>query len=248
MTKRFAFCAAVCGLLTGCGSSATTEKKLAEVEARAEAAEKKLAALEQKLEPVKTPAPAPAAASAPAPSTAAPAVAAPAVLVIPAGSAIVVRTTALISTKTANVNDRIVAHLEQPLLAGGVVLAPKGSPVTGVVTASNDGGRVKGRASLAIALTAVTDARGRTHAIATPPYGQVAKSGVKGDAVKTGVGAGIGAAIGAIAGGGKGAAIGAGAGAGGGAGVVLATRGPAAEIAPESVVRFTLSRPLRIPR
>lgn len=222
--------------------SPVTEQKLREVEARAEAAEKKLSAMEQKLDPKPSPAPATAQAQAPAPASAP----APVIRTIPAGTAIVVRTTSLISTKTAQANEPFVAHLEQPLMANGMVIAPKGAAVTGVVTQTDPGGRVKGRASLTVALTAVTDAGGRTHRIATSVHSQVAKSGVKNDAVKTGVASGIGAAIGAIAGGGKGAAIGAGAGAGGGAAVVLSTRGPAAEIAPESVLRFSLARPLQV--
>lgn len=225
-------------LLTGCNSSPTaTEQKLAEAITRAETAEKKLAAVTPAVPVPAAPvpaAPAPEPPKAPAPAKA------PATI-IPAGTPIAVRTTSLISTKSARWNTTFVAHLEQPLVVAGTVVAPRGSAVTGVVTQSDPGGRIKGKASLSVTLTAVAGRR-----IATSTYTQVARSGVKGDVIKTGVGSGIGAAIGAIAGGGKGAAIGAGAGAGGGAGVVLATRGPAAEIAPESVLRFTLARPLVI--
>jgi hypothetical protein len=234
--------------LAACGGANTTEKRLREVEARAEAAEKKLAAIEQKVAPTPAaPEPAaPAPTPAPAQITPAPATSKPA-RILPAGSLIVIRTTSLLSTKSAQPNTTFVAHLEKPLLANGAVIAPRGAQVTGIITASDAGGRVKGRASLAITLTSLTDAAGHTHRIATSTRSQVARSGVKGDAVKTGVASGIGAAIGAIAGGGKGAAIGAGAGAGAGGGVVLATRGPAAEFAPESVLQFTLARSLRIP-
>jgi hypothetical protein len=231
-------------LLAGCNSAPNaTEQKLAEAIARAETAEKKLAAIAPA-----TPVPEPPKASEPkapepkAPEPAKPAAApAPIVRTIPAGTALVVRTTSLLSTKTVQANSAFVAHLEQPLMVGGTVVAPRGSAVTGVVTQTDPGGRIKGKASLSVRLTEVAGRR-----IATSSVTQVARSGVKGDMVKTGIGSGIGAAIGAIAGGGKGAAIGAGAGAGGGAGVVLATRGPAAEIAPESVLRFTLARPLVI--
>lgn len=234
---RTLFILTALALLAGCNSApTTTEQKLAEAIARAETAEKKLAAVAPA-----TPAPEPPKVTetpkAPEPAKAA----APVVRTIPAGTAIVVRTTSLISTKTAQPNATFVAHLEQPLIVAGAVVAPRGSAVTGVITQTDPGGRVKGKASLSVRLTAVAG-----HRIATSAFTQVARSGVKGDLVKTGVGSGIGAAIGAIAGGGKGAAIGAGAGAGGGAGVVLATRGPAAEIAPESVLRFTLARPLVI--
>jgi hypothetical protein len=235
-------------MLVGCGTTAT-EQKLREAETRAAEAEKKLAAIEQKMPPATAPtvAPVPAPVPTPTPAAAPAKQPPPAPRVIPAGSAIVVRTTSMLSTKTLNAGDSFVAHLEQPLMAGGSVVAPKGSQVTGVVSTADDGGRVKGRASMVLTLTSVTDAAGRVHRIGTSASTHVAKSGVKKDAVKTGIASGVGAAIGAIAGGGKGAAIGAGAGAGAGAGVVLATRGPAAEVPAESVLRFTLARALRVP-
>jgi hypothetical protein len=61
-----------------------------------------------------------------------------------------------------------------------------------------------------------------------------------------GGGAIFGAIIGAIAGGGKGAAIGAVAGAGTGAGVQTITRGKEVRVAPETVIRFRLDRPLKL--
>ena len=64
--------------------------------------------------------------------------------------------------------------------------------------------------------------------------------------MKVGVASGIGAAIGAIAGGGKGAAIGAGAGAAGGTGLVLGTRGEAAELPAETVLSFKLAAPVNV--
>lgn len=246
MRKFFAL--AGLAALAGCSTAPTaTQQQLTEALAKTDATEKRLAALEQKVNPAAVAAPAVAPAQGEANTTAA--VAAPAppkVRVIPAGTVIAVRTTSLLSTKTAKTNDTFVAHLEQPLLANGVVVAPRGSAVTGRITYAGVGGRVKGKASINLTLASVTDSAGRAHAIATTAIGQVARSGVKGDAVKTGIGSGIGAAIGAITGGGKGAAIGAGAGAAGGGGLVLATRGPAAEIAPESLLRFTLTRPLAL--
>ena len=58
--------------------------------------------------------------------------------------------------------------------------------------------------------------------------------------------AAVGAIIGAIAGGGKGAAIGAGVGGGAGAGAVMATRGTAATLPPETRVTFRLKVPVTI--
>ena len=62
----------------------------------------------------------------------------------------------------------------------------------------------------------------------------------------TGGGAALGAIIGAIAGGGKGAAIGAGAGAGAGALTQILTKGGAIRVPIETVLTFSLDKPLRV--
>ena len=111
---------------------------------------------------------------------------------------------------------------------------------------ADKGGRVKGRALLAVRLTSIETAGGREMDIITSTYSVEAQSTKKEDAAKVGIGAGIGAAIGAIAGGGKGAAIGAATGAGAGTGVVLATRGEAAQIPSETVLNFELRSPLTV--
>jgi hypothetical protein len=139
------------------------------------------------------------------------------------------------------------ATLDRPLMVGDRVVAPVNSRVEGVVSSVDPGGKVKGKASLALRLTSITTADGRTVNCTTRSYGVVARATKKKDAMKVGIGAGIGAAIGAIAGGGKGAAIGAGAGGGAGTGVVLATRGEPAVVAAESRIRFTLTAPVVFP-
>jgi hypothetical protein len=132
------------------------------------------------------------------------------------------------------------------LVAGGKVLAPKGTQVEGLIADSNPGGRVKGRAHISIRLTAV-DVNGRQVAVSTGAFTTTARGTKKKDATKIGIGSGIGAAIGAIAGGGTGAAIGAAAGAGAGTGVVLGTRGAPAVIPSESVLTFRLRNPVTVP-
>jgi hypothetical protein len=118
--------------------------------------------------------------------------------------------------------------------------------VVGSVTESDAGGRVKGVASLAVALTRITDRAGSPIEVRTQAVSRTAQSTKKKDALKVGIGAGIGAAIGAIAGGGRGAAIGAGAGGAAGTGMVLATRGDAATIPSETVLTFRLSAPVTV--
>ena len=158
----------------------------------------------------------------------------------PAGTSIVIRTMTTLSTKTVQAGETFAGSLEQPLVDGTWVIAPKGADVRGKVVESDPGGRVKGRAKLAIRLTQIETADGQKIDVDSSVYAVEARSTKKKDAVKVGVGSALGAAIGAIAGGGGGAAKGAAVGAGAGAGAVVATRGDPAEIAGESVVSFKL--------
>ncbi|HLA41751.1 MAG TPA: hypothetical protein VJ417_17235 [Candidatus Glassbacteria bacterium] len=163
-----------------------------------------------------------------------------------AGTRLTVRTTNTLSTKTLQNGDTFTATLEEPLVEGNWVIAPKGSTVEGRIVNSDPGGRVKGVASLAVALTQLHTADGQVLDISYNTFTVEAKSTEGKDAAKIGIGAGVGAAIGAIAGGGKGAATGAAAGAGAGTGVVLATHGDAAEIGSETVLTFELSAPVHV--
>jgi len=185
----------------------------------------------------------------PAARTAAPRTAAPArsaSTTLPAGTAIRVRTTHTLSTKTLKTGDSFDAVLDEPVEAGGKVLFPRGATVMGKVTESDPGGRVKGVASLAVELNMLHTADGQMVMIDTSPVSVEAKTSKTKDAVKVGAGSAIGAAVGAIAGGGKGAGIGAAAGAGAGTAVVLGTRGDAAEIPSETVLNFSLTSPVTI--
>jgi hypothetical protein len=92
----------------------------------------------------------------------------------------------------------------------------------------------------------LTLADGRTVDLDTDTVITEAKTSKGKDAKRVGIGAGVGAAIGAIAGGGSGAAIGAAVGGGTGAAATLATRGEAAELAPETELRFTLNAPISV--
>jgi len=163
------------------------------------------------------------------------------------GTELSVRTVQTLSTKTAENGQRFEATLREPLIVGNYVVAPKGARAYGVVANSDDGGRVKGRASLTVKLISL-EVNGTEADVTTSSVTHVAKGTKKEDAVKVGVGSGIGAAIGAIAGGGKGAAIGAGVGAGAGTGVVLATKGDAAVIPSETLLTFRLTAPLTVKR
>ncbi|MBI4443185.1 MAG: hypothetical protein HY649_07400 [Acidobacteria bacterium] len=171
---------------------------------------------------------------------------APRMAMLEAGTKLKVRTTNTLSTKTQKNGDTFAATLEEPLVQGTWVIAPKGSTVEGRIVESDPGGRVKGVASLAVALTKLHTADGQVLDISSNTFTVEARSTEGKDAAKIGIGAGVGAAIGAIAGGGKGAATGAAAGAGAGTAAVLATRGDPAEIGSETVLTFELSAPVHV--
>lgn len=164
---------------------------------------------------------------------------------IPAGTLLSVRTASQASTQSSRAGEIMEGTLEAPLKAGDIVVAPRGASAGLLVTKSDPGGRVKGRASIGVRLGSLQIA-GQARTVSTSIYVREAPGTKKKDAVTAGVASGVGAAIGAIAGGGKGAAIGAGAGAGAGTGVVLATRGAPAVIPAESVLQFRLQQPLTV--
>ncbi|MBI3934895.1 MAG: hypothetical protein HY316_09400 [Acidobacteria bacterium] len=189
-------------------------------------------------------APAPSAAVKPAAS--APAAAPARSATFPVGTAVKIRTTNTLSTKTLKTGDGFSAVLEEPLIVAGREVFPKGAMVMGKVIESDPGGRVKGVASLAIALNMLHTPDGQMLDITTNTVSIEADTSKAKDATKVAVGTAVGAAIGAIAGGKKGAGIGAATGAGAGTAVVLGTRGDAAEIASETPLEFSLTSPLTV--
>ena len=197
----------------------------------------------------------PAAATATAAAPAAKAGAAPAAGISPAvqvieesfvvreGTLLLVRLSADVSSATAHVEDRVQGFLDQDLAADGRLVASRGTKVYGIVSAVDDGGKMKGQATVSVTLTDM-QVGARVLSIKTKP---VTAMGGKGTGTKKVVGgAAIGAAIGAIAGGGEGAAIGAAVGAGAGGVATAASSVKAAVIAAQSPQAFTLAVPLQI--
>ena len=151
-----------------------------------------------------------------------------------------------LSTKTNQAGNLFKATLAAPIKDGDWIVANQRDPVEGEVVISDQGGRVKGVASIEVTLKRLTLADGRQVPISVNTLAIQARSTKKKDAAKVGIGAGVGAAIGAIAGGGKGAAIGAGVGGGAGTAAVLATKGEPASIKSETKLTFKLTAPLTI--
>lgn len=151
-----------------------------------------------------------------------------------------VRTTSPLSTETSQAGDRFVATLEEAVYEGNRMVARKGARVEGLVVDSDQGGRVKGVASLTVRLLRFQLLSGKFAEINSEPVVVDANATKGEDATKIALTTGIGAGVGALFGGGKGAAVGAATGAATGTGVVLATRGDPAVISSESVLEFAV--------
>jgi hypothetical protein len=229
--KLFALVGLTLGLfLSGCskqesateGNQLNAEGKVAQAEKQLEEAKKELTATEQRTQTADQ----------------------QRTVTLPSGSPIAVRTITSLSTKTHNTGEPFEAVLDQVLEIDNVVVAKRGASVTGVVSSSDPGGRVKGVASIALNLKTIRAESGELLSVTTQSLKKYARTTKKKDAMKIGITSGIGAAIGAIAGGGKGAAIGAGAGAAGGTGLVVATHGDPAVVPSESLLSFRLAAPV----
>ncbi|WP_031498725.1 hypothetical protein [Bryobacter aggregatus] len=170
----------------------------------------------------------------------------PETVTIPVGTSIGVRINSTLNSEKNVAGDTFTAVLDTPLVVNDLVLAERGAKVDGKIVELDRSGRVKGVARMTIALTRIQLSDGQKIELRTDPWERMAESSKKSDAVKVGVMTGIGAAIGAIAGGGKGAAIGGASGAGAGTGVVLATRGKAAQIDVETKIPFRLSNAVTV--
>jgi len=150
------------------------------------------------------------------------------------------RTVEALSSERNHPGDTFTATLDQPLVVNGLVIAERGARLEGKIVQSQQAGRVKGLADLAIALTQITTSDGQKVALETETFEKHGPSSTGENAAKVGAAAGVGAIIGAIAGGGKGAGIGAVIGGAAGGGGVMATRGKPSVIPPETRINFRL--------
>ncbi|HEX7880426.1 MAG TPA: hypothetical protein VF720_13505, partial [Candidatus Eisenbacteria bacterium] len=107
-------------------------------------------------------------------------------------------------------------------------------------------GKSSGRGDMTLAFKSVTDAGGKSHAIAAETFYAQAESGTDADVARVAGGAAVGAIIGGIAGGKKGAGIGGLIGAAAGTGTVLATAGPQVKLASGQVFDIKLIEPVDV--
>jgi hypothetical protein len=166
--------------------------------------------------------------------------------IVPSGTAVRVTLADMVSTEKNQAGDSFTAHLSEPIVVNGRVVAAKNDRVTGHIAKLDEPGKVKGRARLELVLDEVRTS-GKVYKVSTEPFIAVASDNHKRDATEVAGGAAVGAAVGAIAGGGKGAAIGAIIGGGTGTTAVLLTKGKQLELEPETKVNFVLSKDVDLP-
>ena len=190
--------------------------------------------------PATEPAPAPTQTAAPTPPPPPPPPA-PKVYTVPSGTALTVRISQDLSSKTSSVGDTFSGSLAQSIRVHGVTVLKAGTPVSGTVVAARKQGKFKGEGDLGIQLSRIGG-----YAVTTQEFEQSVKGKGKRTGAMVGGGAGGGALIGGLAGGGKGALIGGLVGAGAGTAGAALTGNKGVAIPAESVVTFTSSSPITV--
>jgi len=149
-------------------------------------------------------------------------------LTVPSDAVLGLQIERTVSSELARVEDKVEARVTRDVRVSDRIAIPAGSTVRGSVTEVERGGRMKGKARLAIRFHTIVLADGTQLPLKTEPVVREGQSPGGESAAKVG-GAAIGGAIlGAILGGGKGAAIGGAVGAGAGTAAAMTNdRNPA---------------------
>jgi hypothetical protein len=170
----------------------------------------------------------------------------PDLLIIPAGTVLIMRLNEPLSSDHNQVGDQFSGILEQPIVVNGWVVARRGQVVMGQVKSVQKAGRIKGVSQLGVELTDMTLVNGEQAPILTELWKGSGGTSDGADAATVGGTTALGAIIGSTADWGRGAAIGAGAGAAAGIGAVLLTRGRPTILEPESQLSFRLVDPVKV--
>ncbi len=167
-------------------------------------------------------------------------------IVVPAGTALTIRLSQAVGSKTSQPGTPFTGSVSTPITIDGKTVIPAGSEVTGVIKDAKKAGKFKGAGVLSMHLDSVT-VRGHQYNIVTVSFDQTTKGKGKRTAGAVAGGAGAGAVIGGLAGGGKGAGIGALVGATAGT-IGAATTGNSRDIEfpAESALSFELAQPLTL--
>jgi len=167
-------------------------------------------------------------------------------VVIPAGATFRVRTAEFIDVDSTKAGMKFRGTLDDPIMMGGEVVAPRGADVALVAAKVEQGGKFKGSDLLQLKVNSIAVNR-RVYPVVT----SLAETKTGGEGKKTTRkilgGSGLGAIIGGIAGGGTGAAIGALTGAAGGT-ILSATGEPHLKVPAETLLTFQLLSDWKVPQ
>jgi hypothetical protein len=167
-------------------------------------------------------------------------------LQVPADAVLGLQVERTVTSEVARVEDKVTARVTRDVRVGTRIAIPAGSIVSGSVTEVERGGKMKGKARLAVRFHTVTLADGTQLAIRTDAVVREGESPSRETAAKVG-GAAIGGAIlGAILGGGRGAAIGAGVGAAGGTAAAMTNDRNAATLPAGTSVTVRVQQPVTV--
>jgi hypothetical protein len=167
-------------------------------------------------------------------------------LTVPSDAVLGLQIERTVSSELARVEDRVDARVTRDVRVADRVAIPAGSTVRGSVSEVDRGGRMKGKARLAIRFHTIVLADGTQLALKTDPVVREGQSPGGESAAKVG-GAAIGGAIlGAILGGGKGAAIGGAVGAGAGTAAAMTNDRNPATLAAGTTVTVRMQAPVTV--
>ena len=167
-------------------------------------------------------------------------------LTVPSDAVLGLQIERTVSSELARVEDKVDARVTRDVRVSDRIAIPAGSTVRGSVTEVDRGGRIKGKARLAIRFHTIVLADGTQLALKTDPVVREGQSAGGESAAKVG-GAAIGGAIlGAILGGGKGAAIGAATGAAGGTAAAMTNDRNPATLAAGTTVTVRMQAPVTV--
>ena len=167
-------------------------------------------------------------------------------LTVPSDAVLGLQIERTVTSELARVEDKVDARVTRDVRVSDRIAIPAGSTVRGSVTEVERGGRMKGKARLAIRFHTIVLADGTQVALKTDPVVREGQSPGGESAAKVG-GAAIGGAIlGAILGGGKGAAIGAGVGAGAGTAAAMSNDRNPASLSAGTTVTVRMQAPVTV--
>ncbi len=167
-------------------------------------------------------------------------------LTVPSDAVLGLQIERTVSSELARIEDRVEARVTRDVRVADRVAIPAGSTVRGSVTEVDRGGRIKGKARLAIRFHTIVLADGTQLALKTDPVVREGQSPGGESAAKVG-GAAIGGAIlGAILGGGKGAAIGGAVGAAGGTAAAMTNDRSPATLSAGTTVTVRVQAPITV--